>query len=189
MAKGRDVEIHQLDGRLQVEGISLFMHLMEALQQLRHGRRVDAALRQRHLDRVLLAEVTHVGVAFAADVRLGHVLGSQFALHAGAHFCEHSVQRFCSGLGHARDARADDIAAQVAHQHAPGGENAGPVGDDDLARLQFAHQGGPVQRAAAAERQQDEVARVITAAHGDQFERVDHIGVSDADDAQRRLGD
>ena len=138
---------------------------------------------------MLLAEVTHVGVALAADVGLGHVFGAQFVLHPGAHFSECSVQRLCGGLVHARNARADNVAAQVAHQHAPGGENARPVGNNDLARLQFAHQGGPVQCAAAAERQQDEVARVITPAYGDQLERVDHVGVGDTDDAQRRLGD
>ena len=65
----------------------------------------------------------------------------------------------------------------------------GPVGDDDLARLQFPHQGGPVQRAAATKGQQHEVARVMAAAHGDQLERVDHVGVGDADNAQRGLGD
>ena len=55
--------------------------------------------------------------------------------------------------------------------------------------MEFAGEGGSVHRPATAKGDEREIAGVIAAADRDEFERVDHVGVGDADHAEGSLVD
>ena len=82
----------------------------------------------------------------------------------------------------------EEIAAQVRHQHAEGGEHSGRRRHDHLADAQLGGECGAVHGAAAAEYHQGEVARIAPAVERDQLERIDHVVVGQAQDAARHFG-
>ena len=136
---------------------------------------------------MLLARVTHVGEALYEHIALLHPLGRQHLHRQILHFEVNAVQALGLNLIGARDERADVVTAQIGHQHPPGGEDCRLRGDDDLVHPQLAHQRSGVHRASAAEGDEREVTRIVTAPHRDQLERVDHVGVGNADDSHGRL--
>src|SRR5581483_2192820 len=84
--------------------------------------------------------------------------------------------------------REEVVAAEVAHEHSPGGEDVCGAGDDDLADAQLGGERDGVHASAAAEGDEREIARVVAPVQGDELESVDHVVVGDADDAARRFG-
>ena len=79
------------------------------------------------------------------------------------------------------------VAAQVAHQHPPRAEHVRRARDHHVAHPQLAGERDRVHPAAAAERHEREVARVVAAVDRDELQRVDHVVVGDPHDPARRV--
>ena len=76
------------------------------------------------------------------------------------------------------------VADDVGDEHAIGAEHAGDGRDEDAANAQVIGQVAGMQRAGAAEGEQGEAPRVITALDGDAAQSAFHGGVGDAHHAQ-----
>ena len=142
---------------------------------------------ERHLGGVLLVLVAEAAEAREPDPGGLDPFGREAA--AGARLrsgeCSLDVRRV---PGIEVDEQGEHVvAAQVGHHHAPGGEHRGIGRHHNLGDAQLLRERHRVHRAAAAEGDEREVARVEAAVDGDQLERVDHVVVGDAHDAPRCL--
>ena len=172
-------ELHRVAD--EVEGVLLPVERVEVALD---GGEVDGACGDGHADGVLLAGVAHVGGALEGDDARGDAL---------AHECrrclplERLVERgHLLGAGaraaEPRDTRLDHIEPRRGHAHPPRREHAAVRRHDDGAHLQLGAERRRVHRAAAAAGNEHEVARVVAAPHRDELQRVDHVGVDEADD-------
>ena len=78
------------------------------------------------------------------------------------------------------------LVLEVAHEHAERREHARVVGDHDRRDAELRGEAAGVERTGAAERDERELARVVTALDGDEPDRLGHERLSDGDDARGR---
>ncbi len=139
--------------------------------------------RQFDGDGVLLADIAHVGAA--RDDDLGKLdmsvadAGTAAALHVLIQ-CLHARER---GLGERREPGVDEVAAQVGHQHAVGGEMSRRARDDDFGDAQFARHHGGMERSGAAIGDQREIRRIEAALGRHPAHHMRHFRRGDAQDA------
>ena len=180
-------DLHRLLGEA-VEVLAL-VGLLEALGERDERRVVQRPGRHGHEQLVRLADVAAVGPALEHAVRLGDVVGVERRAPVDLQLGEDGVE-----LGRVGVRRLDhdgplllvlEVGVQQAHRRG----DAGVRRDDDPGDGQLACDVRAVERPAAAERDEAEVARVEALLHAVDADRVDHVLGQDLRDAQRRARD
>ena len=180
-------DLHRLLGEA-VEVLAL-VGLLEALGERDERRVVQRPGRHGHEQLVRLADVAAVGPALEHAVRLGDVVGVERRAPVDLQLREDGVE-----LGRVGVRRLDhdgplllvlEVGVQQAHRRG----DAGVRRDDDPGDGQLACDVRAVERPAAAERDEAEVARVEALLHAVDADRVDHVLGQDLRDAQRRARD
>ena len=186
--EGDEVQGDQLHRRVQAVGVLPLVVGVEVLDDLVHLDRGDGAAGQVDLRGVLLVLVAQPAVAQETNPlgldTLGRVLRQGPLLQPGEGHAE-GTGRLRPGKLH--DAGLQVVPAQVAEEHAPGGENPRMVGDDDLPDAQLPGQLAGVHAPAAAEGHQGELPGIVAPVHGDELDGVDHVVVGQAHDAPGHL--
>ena len=142
----------------------------------------------RHEQLVGLADVAAVGPALEHAVLPGTSSASSAARPSASSSREDALERARVGLRGVDHHRALRLVLEVGVQQAHRRRDARVQRDDHARDRQLACDVGAVQRAAAAERDEAEVARVEALLHAVDADRVDHVLGQDLRDAERRLG-
>ena len=106
---------------------------------------------QRHLYRVLLAEVPHISKPLDVQVSFPDALSRQFIRGLLFHLGIDPVQILRIHLVSASDERTDIVTPHVCHQHSPGRKYRRLCGDNDLLTTQLTHQCSSMHRSPTAE--------------------------------------
>ena len=124
---------------------------MEGLPDRGDGGRVDGPVGKEHLDAVLLVLVAHRPVALEAHAIGWNALLGEPGQRGRGHLPEQRVELGGAPLLDRHEVRDEKVPAQVAHQHAPRGEDVGRAGDHDLAHPELGRELDCMQASRAAE--------------------------------------
>ena len=185
--RGDEMDADHLDRRIEAIGVFALVGLVEG----RLDRREPVARRRRRLRSAPRSCVpgSGSGTCRSADPDLS---ARRLRRRTGrARSASVSPKAVFDALGRARpqigEPRHEIVAAQVRHHHAPGRKHRGGRGHDDLFDAEFGGERDGVHAAAAAERDEREIARIVAAIQRHELQRIDHVVVGDADDSARRL--
>src|SRR6266699_3653708 len=139
------------------------------------------------VDGVLLPQVAHISRAGKGDVFWPHTFISKKLAHFLLEFAPGGTK-----LGHLHvrgmhQFGLHQVVSQVAHQHAPGGEVSRSERNNDTWHMHISCQRACMHGATSTKSHHGELARITSLPYRDQFEKVYHIGIGDAYDAQRRI--
>ena len=143
---------------------------------------LEVGARDRDRQHVRLPGELHVGLVQHADRLDLHALGGEHAL-AFRHLRGQDRARLVDV--HAADVLVDrphEVVADVSHEAAERGGDPGPRRHQHLGDHQLPRERDGVERSGAAEREQDEVARIIAALQRHETDRARHFVVGHADD-------
>src|SRR5215218_109346 len=175
--------VDDLDRRVQPEGVLPLVDLVEATGSLAQLLRFDLTGGERHLDGVLLPQITHVGVAVEGEAPGPHPVLRKLLGRCPLELLEGLAYLFGRGGVQPRHPGTHVVPAQIGAQHPPGREDRAVCGHDHLADAQFLREKGGVHGTAAAEGHQREVLGIVAPVQRDQLERVHHVGVRQPYDA------
>ena len=144
--------------------------------------------RQRNRKSVLLAAIAHVDEAAQCDLCALDLAGDGLGA-VPFRFVEGGRDTLQRRRVEVEDHGPRDVEPCVGEQHADGGEVARLGRDDDRRYIELTRQRGAMDRPAAAEGAQREVARVEAALDGDPADRVGHADGGEREDAVGRLLD
>src|SRR5215210_279284 len=175
--------VDDLDRRVQPEGVLPLVGLVEATGSLAQFLRFDLAGGERHLHRVLLPQVTHVGVAVEGEAPGSYAVLPELLGRRPLELSKGLAYLLDRGGVQSRHPGTHVVAAQIGAQHPPGREDRAVRGHDHLADAQLLREEGGVHGTATAEGHQGEVLGIMAPVQRDQLERVHHVGVRQPYDA------